>query len=59
MCNQEIRNAAKSSGVKLWQVADAIGICDTSFSKKLRKEIPQEEKSHILLLIQQLARKEA
>lgn len=59
MCNQDIRNAAKSSGVKLWQVADAIGICDTSFSKKLRKEIPQEEKSRILLLIQQLARKEA
>ena len=56
MKNQEIRRAAVASSVKLWRIADALGITDSSFSRKLRKELPQEEKEKIFSIIQQLAR---
>ena len=42
--NHDIRDAAKKSGIKLWQIAEKLGIWDATLSKKLRKELPQEEK---------------
>ena len=56
MCNKEIREAAKRSGVYLWQVADAYGVNDGNFSRKLRKELPQEEKQNILEIIDRLSK---
>ena len=55
MHNKEIRDAAKKSGVKLWQIAAILGINDGNFSRKLRNELPQEEKEKILAIISQLA----
>ena len=55
MYNKEIRNAAKNAGVRLWQVAAAYGVNDGNFSRKLRQELPQEEKEKILTIINQLA----
>lgn len=55
MHNQEIRKAAKSAGIHLWQVAAAYGINDGNFSRKLRQELPQEEKEKILAIIDRLA----
>lgn len=55
MCNKEIRTAAKNAGVRLWQVAAAYGISDGNFSRKLRKELPQEEKEKVLAIIDRLA----
>lgn len=56
MKNNEIRQAAKAAGVKLWQVADAVGLNDGNFSRKLRHELPDEEKQKILTIIQQLSK---
>ena len=56
MCNKEIREAAKRAGVHLWQVADACGLNDGNFSRKLRKELPQEEKQNILEIIERLSK---
>lgn len=53
--NTDIRNAAKCSGVFLWQVADALGVQESSFSKRLRKELPAGEKEKILAIIDALA----
>lgn len=55
MCNGDIREAAKKSGVHLWQVADVYGINDGNFSRKLRKELPEEEKNKIMEIIAKLA----
>ena len=55
MSNQEVRRTAAGAGVKLWQIADALGITDSSFSRKLRKELPQEEKEKIFSIIQRLS----
>lgn len=54
MNNKEIRNAAGGYGLKLWQVAEAIGMNESAFSRKLRRELPQEEKQRILAAIDRL-----
>lgn len=54
--NGEIRSEAKRKGVKLWQIAERIGMNDGNFSRKLRKELPQEEKEKILTVIEKLAK---
>ena len=56
MYNKEIRDAAKKAGVHLWQVAEACGINDGNFSRKLRRELPQEEKQMILEIIDRLSK---
>lgn len=56
MKNTDVREAAKKAGVKLWQIADAIGITDGNFSRKLRKEFSAEEKQKILAIIDDLSK---
>lgn len=52
--NQKIRRTALVAGVKLWQIADRLGIADTYFSKMLRKELPPEKQAEILRIIAEL-----
>lgn len=54
MQNQDVRQAAKRAGVFLWQIAARYGINDGNFSRKLRKELPVEEKQKILGIIESL-----
>lgn len=56
VCNMDIRCAAGGAGVRLWQVAEAIGMNESAFSRKLRKELPKEEKERILAAIDRLAK---
>lgn len=56
MKNQDVRRAAAGAGVRLWQVAEALGIADCSLSRKLRKELPDDEKEKIFSIIAQLAK---
>lgn len=55
MNNQEIRNYAFCKNVKLWKIADKLGITDGSLSRKLRKELSEEEKQKIFKIIDELA----
>lgn len=55
MSNEAIKRFAAGNGVKLWQVAEALGIADTSLSRKMRKELPCEEKEKIVEIIQKLS----
>lgn len=56
MCNIDIRQAAADAGVRLWQIADEIGLNDGNFSRKLRKELPVEEKQRIFGIIEKFAK---
>ena len=56
MKNVEIRSAYMQAGIKQWQLAEALGISETHFSRKLRKELPQEEKEKVLAVIEKLAK---
>lgn len=51
MKNKEIREYAKSCGVRLWEVAEAYGLSDQNFSRKLRHELPEEEQKKIMQII--------
>ena len=53
--NQDVKRKAAGAGVRLWQVADAMGIADCSLSRKLRKELPQSEKERIFAIIDRLS----
>ena len=53
--NEDIRAAAKASGVRLWQVAERLGIRDNNLSRKLRHELPDSEKIQVLQIIAELA----
>lgn len=59
IANTAIREAAKKSGVCLWQVAEAIGISDASFSRKLRRELPDAERERVMGAIEKLAENSA
>ncbi|MCI7649353.1 MAG: hypothetical protein SO436_04025 [Oscillospiraceae bacterium] len=56
MQNADIRTAAKNADVKLWQIADKLGINDGNFSRRLRRELPQEEKEKIFGIIAALTK---
>lgn len=52
--NLDLRQAATAANVRLWQVAEALGITDATFSRRLRRELPREEKQKILEIIKHL-----
>lgn len=54
MQNIEVRNAIKNSGLKYWQVADALNVSDSTFTKWLRKELDPEKKFAVLKAIDTL-----
>lgn len=56
MSNYAIREAAKKNEVRLWEIAYALGMEDSTFSRKLRRELPQKEQAKILGLIDEIAR---
>ena len=57
MRNNDIREAARKAGVKLWQIADYIGLNDGNFSRKLRHELSDEKKREIYAIINDLGGK--
>lgn len=58
MKNLDIRLMAARRGIKLWQIADSLGISDCTFSRKLRKEITESEKQEIFAIIERLTRRD-
>lgn len=56
MNNIDIRNAIKRARLFGWEVAQELGISESYFSRKLRKELPPEEKERILAAIDRLAK---
>ncbi len=55
MNNADIRNEIRQSGLCFWQVAEQYGCADTTFSKKLRHELPNDEKNKIRAAIAKLS----
>ncbi len=55
--NMDIKIRAKQNGVYLWEIANELGIIDSNFSRKLRKELPTAEKEAIFKIIDDIADK--
>ena len=59
MQNIDIRVAITESGLKHYQIAEKMGITDTSFSRLMRHQLTGEKKQHVLEAIEQLKREKA
>lgn len=55
LCNIDIRTAAKQNGVRLWEVADRLNVSEPTITRKLRRELPADEKQRIISLIDEIA----
>ncbi len=56
MTNQEIKLQMKKDDVRQWEVADKIGVAESTFTRWLRKEVSNEQKTLILQAIRAVAR---
>lgn len=52
--NNDIKRVAKEKGIKLWKIAEGLGITDSSFSRMLRYELSNEQKKKVLAIIKDL-----
>ncbi len=59
MTNAEIREAAKAAGVRLWEIAERYGLNDGNFSRKLRRELSDDERERVLSIIDSIAKERA
>ena len=55
--NLKIRQTAKDIGVHHWEIADALGISESLFCRRLRHELSETEQMHILDAIANIASK--
>lgn len=46
MRNKEIRNAMKQNGITQWKLGELLGVSENTVNRKLRKELPEEEKQN-------------
>lgn len=54
--NLEIRSAAKSAGVFLYEIAEKLGVSEPTFNRYLRKELPDGMKAKVLAAIEEIKR---
>lgn len=59
MKNLDIRAEAKEKGVFLYEIAEKLGISDPTMTRILRRELPQEKKTHIRGLISEISAEKA
>ena len=57
--NADLREAIRESGVRQWELAEAVGIREETLSRKLRYELEPEEKEKLLRAVEQLKQREA
>lgn len=59
MYNKDIRTYAKENNVKLWQIAKAMGISEPTMTRKLRSELPEQDKQTFRRIIDELSDQDA
>lgn len=52
--NEILKNKIKNKKIKLWEVAQKLGLCDSNFSRLLRYELSKEQKEQIEKAIREL-----
>jgi hypothetical protein len=55
MCNMDLRQKAKEKGVFFWQIAAELGVSEPTMTRRLRFELPEQEKQKYLSIIDQLS----
>lgn len=52
--NLDVRSAAKSAGVFLYEIADKLGVSEPTFIRHLRKELSDGKKAKVLAAIEEI-----
>lgn len=55
MCNKDLRTYAKEKGVCLWQVAQVLGISEPTMTRRMRRELSQQDKQAMRDMVDALA----
>ena len=55
--NLKVRLAAREAGVHQWEIAEALGISEGSFCRRMRHELPEAEQARILATIDEISRR--
>ena len=53
--NEKVRAAAKDTGVEFWRLADALGVSESTLTRMMRRELPEDEQQRLLHLIDEIA----
>ncbi len=53
--NNDVRTAAKEKGVRFWEIAETLHISEPTMTRKLRRELPADEKQRIFAIIDEIA----
>lgn len=56
MRNKGLREQIGAAGLHLWEVAYHLGMSDSSFSRKLRRELSEDDRERVLRAIKELKR---
>ena len=55
LANTDVRETAKKRGVRLWEIAEFLNVSDPTMTRKLRRELPADERQKILSIIDEIA----
>lgn len=58
MANTTIRETARKKRIAQWEIAEALGINESVFSRMMRHDLDSEETKRILAIIEELSKKE-
>ncbi len=56
MLNSDIRARAKSKRVYLWEIANKLGVSEMTLTRRLRRELSEDEKQRIFSFIDEIAK---
>lgn len=54
MCNQDIKEEIKRTGLFQYQIADKLGVCEMTLIRRMRKELPESERVRIRSIVAEL-----
>lgn len=55
MANRQIKEHARKTGVRLWQIAEVLEVSEATMSRMMRKELTPEKRQKIMQIIDQLS----
>lgn len=52
--NEDLRKYREDAGVRQWELAEHLGMTEFTFCRKLRHELPEDEKARIMEAIEEI-----
>lgn len=53
--NDRVKTEAKAKGVRLWEIAEALGVSEFTFSRRLRHELSPQDEKKVLAVIKAIS----